>query len=127
MVVSILVIFMFMTCYRFDTPQRYLDMGDRDSALRALQLVYTSQGAGARLHQLEAENIPAKASTTSSENLSGNSTKALWVCLIFSTLQQLTGINGIIFYSSQIFGNSDKYDIYDGIVVGESQRRSLCW
>ena len=40
--VSILVIFMFMTCYRFDTPQRYLDMGDRDSALRALQLVYTS-------------------------------------------------------------------------------------
>lgn len=49
-------------------------------------------------------------SAASSVKLSSNVPKAVVVCVIFSIFQQLTGLNGIIFYSSQIFGSSDQED-----------------
>lgn len=50
--------------------------------------------------------------------LSSNVTKALIVCAIFSAFQQLTGMNAITFYASQIFqSKSDVYDIYEGIKI----------
>lgn len=80
-------------------------------------MVYTSEGAERRFKQLEIEIVGSTSSETGNNSLKANSMKALFVCIFLSIFQQLSGINGILFYSSQIFGSSDKEDFYQGIIV----------
>ncbi len=67
--------------------------------MKALRQVYTSEGADIRFSELEMET-GIQGSPSSGMRLKDNAPKALIVCLIFSVFQQLSGINGIIFYSS---------------------------
>lgn len=115
-VVGVLQILAFATCYRFDTPVKYLENGEKGSARRALGLVYDETGVDIRLQQLES-SISLDATSAANNSLRANSGCAIAVCLIFSVLQQFTGINAIIFYSAEIFGSSNLEDIYQGIVV----------
>lgn len=98
-VMAVVQVIGFLIFYRYDTPQKYLEKNDQLTAKKALQMVYTSEGAEMRLKQLEFE-ISGVTNSQSNNSIKANSTRALWVCIFLSIFQQLSGINGIIFYSS---------------------------
>ena len=100
-VMAVLQVLGFLVCFRYDSPQKYIEKGDNLTAMKALLMVYTSDGAETRLRQLEKEIAGDPSSTPKSNNsIKSNSNKALFVCILLSIFQQLSGINGIIFYSS---------------------------
>ena len=105
-VVGVLHIIAFVTCFWYDTPVKYLENGEKDQARVALGLVYLESGIDIRLQQLES-SLSFNNTSASNNSIKANSGCALAVCLIFSVLQQFTGINAIIFYSAEIFGSSN--------------------
>lgn len=48
-IIAIVQIILFLTVYRLDTPQKYLELNDMESARKALEYVYSKLGAAIRI------------------------------------------------------------------------------
>ena len=93
-------------------------MNKKELARQALRYVFTAEGAEVRLRQLEIETSSLMSTSLSEGGVRGNAFKAMLVSWSLAILQQFTGINAIIFYSTQIFqSKTDDHDIYSGLVV----------
>ena len=51
-IIAVLQSLAFLICFRYDTPQKYIERGQRDTAAKALRMVYTGTGAQDRLREL---------------------------------------------------------------------------
>ena len=85
-----------------DTARWYLKMGRRVEAERVLQKVNPAGDAAAEATHLE-EGIEADAQATWREVFARDWRKPLSVAALLAVLQQLTGINAIIYYADTIF------------------------
>jgi SP family arabinose:H+ symporter-like MFS transporter len=110
-------VLMLIFVYRYESPAYYISKGDVEKATRALTEIYSNE-ADARevLKEISEGNevIPESTSTqmamvertqksTETTSLYSKYKKAFWIGLIVPALQQLSGINAIVFYSHTIF------------------------
>ena len=77
-----------------------MEMNKKELARQALRYVFTAEGAEVRLRQLEIETSSLMSTSLSEGGVRGNAFKAMLVSWSLAILQQFTGINAIIFYST---------------------------
>jgi sugar porter (SP) family MFS transporter len=99
-----------------------LKMGRRDDARAVLVKVDGADVADAELSQIEADLAAEEREGQASwgEVLSPSLRRALWLGLGLAVLQQVTGINAIIYYANEIFAEA-------GFTTAEQQAKATLW
>jgi sugar porter (SP) family MFS transporter len=99
-----------------------LKMGRRDEARAVLVKVDGADVADAELAQVEADLAAEEREGQASwgEVLSPSLRRALWLGLGLAVLQQVTGINAIIYYANEIFAEA-------GFTTAEQQAKATLW
>jgi sugar porter (SP) family MFS transporter len=99
-----------------------LKMGRRDEARASLVKVDGPEIADAELAQLEADLVADEQEGQASWGEVANPAlrRALWVGIGLAVLQQVTGINAIIYYANEIFAEA-------GFTTAEQQAKATLW
>jgi sugar porter (SP) family MFS transporter len=99
-----------------------LKMGRRDEARASLVKVDGPEIADAELAQIEADLVSDEQEGQASwgEVASPALRRALWVGIGLAVLQQVTGINAIIYYANEIFAEA-------GFTTAEQQAKATLW
>ncbi len=99
-----------------------LKMGRRDEARASLVKVDGPEVADVELAQIEADLVAEQREGQASwgEVLSPSLRRALWVGIGLAVLQQVTGINAIIYYANEIFAEA-------GFTTAEQQAKATLW
>ena len=99
-----------------------LRMGRRDEALASLVKVDGPDVADAELAQIEADLLVDRQEGQASwgEVMAPSLRRALWVGVGLAVLQQVTGINAIIYYANEIFAEA-------GFTTAEQQAKATLW
>lgn len=110
---AIVQVILITSIYRFESPSFYIAKGDIEMAKMALSKIYKNEQEVAEvLNELSGAGEEAPEAVTV-ENSSDKHAKtrslysmykqAFWIGLILPALQQLSGINAIMFYANTIF------------------------
>jgi SP family arabinose:H+ symporter-like MFS transporter len=104
-----------------ESPRWLVEKERNDEALAILTRVNGSATAGRELRQIQ-ETV-AEESGTLRDLLQPGFRRALWIAVSLAILQQVTGINTVLFYGSIIFkeqvgGHSETSAIFANVVVG---------
>ena len=99
-----------------------LRMGRRDEALASLVKVDGPDVADAELAQIETDLLVDRQEGQASwgEVMAPSLRRALWVGVGLAVLQQVTGINAIIYYANEIFAEA-------GFTTAEQQAKATLW
>ena len=99
-----------------------LKMGRRDEALASLVKVDGPEIADAELAQIETDLLVDQQEGQASwgEVMAPSLRRALWVGIGLAVLQQVTGINAIIYYANEIFAEA-------GFTTAEQQAKATLW
>jgi sugar porter (SP) family MFS transporter len=99
-----------------------LKMGRRDEARASLVKVDGPEIADAELAQIEKDLVADEQEGQASWGEVANPTlrRALWVGIGLAVLQQVTGINAIIYYANEIFAEA-------GFTTAEQQAKATLW
>ena len=110
-VVSLIQVLLLLTVFNYETPVHLHEKGMHDDLMRVLKKIYNDPDEiKYRLDQLQnAANAQKQNSGEKEAGMVATFTdpsirSAAWVGFFFSTFQQLTGMNAIMFYSGQLFG-----------------------
>mmetsp|Transcript_20878 Transcript_20878/g.23618 ORF Transcript_20878/g.23618 Transcript_20878/m.23618 type:complete len:486 (-) Transcript_20878:490-1947(-) len=106
--IALLQVILFTTIFRFETPKFLYKKGKKDEAKHVLYRLQLKSEAASSYNSLEVEEVQNDQSSeiTYSDLWSPRYRKAVTIGCILSALQQFSGINAIIVYSSSIFGAS---------------------
>ena len=99
-----------------------LKMGRRDEARASLLKVDGPEIADAELAQIEKDLVAEEQEGQASwgEVMAPSLRRALWVGIGLAVLQQVTGINAIIYYANEIFAEA-------GFTTAEQQAKATLW
>jgi SP family galactose:H+ symporter-like MFS transporter len=99
-----------------------LKMGRRDEARASLLKVDGPEIADAELSQIEKDLVAEEQEGQASwgEVMAPSLRRALWVGIGLAVLQQVTGINAIIYYANEIFAEA-------GFTTAEQQAKATLW
>ncbi|HEX6725564.1 MAG TPA: sugar porter family MFS transporter, partial [Gaiella sp.] len=99
-----------------------LKMGRRDDARASLVKVDGPETADAELAQIETDLLVDQQEGQASwgEVMAPSLRRALWVGIGLAVLQQVTGINAIIYYANEIFAEA-------GFTTAEQQAKATLW
>lgn len=108
-------LFLFMLMFVPHSP-RWLVMKQRDEqAGKVLAKLYVNKSqADAQLAQIKV-SINEASSTTNTKVIAGGLAFAVFIGVMLSVLQQITGINAILYYGAEIFSNSLGYGPQDAL------------
>lgn len=87
--------------HKMESPRFYYMKGETESAKAALDLIYMPHRVQKQMNLLEEEK--AKLMVLDSPIVSSMKTRRVWYIRIIFILQQLAGINAMVFYSYQFF------------------------
>ena len=126
--VSALQMLLLSTCFRHETPVYLQEKGREEELLVVMKKFYTGMEVRRRLDALQAGSQRNEGKQESQEVtiketfLDPRIRGAAWVGFWLVTIQQLTGINAVIFYSAQLFGR----DVDDPTSTGLSPNVVSC-
>ncbi len=104
-----------------ESPRWLVEMKRSPEALTILTKINGRNAATAELHEIE--QTVAEESGTLAELFQPGLRRALWIAISLAILQQVTGINTVLFYGSVIFkeqvhSGSDSAAIFANVIVG---------
>ena len=106
-VIAIIHTLLLLTCFRFETPFDLKNLNKDDDLLVLMKRCYKVNEVKLRITQIPGcgeENATNQEDVSYWETISDPAIrKSAWVGFVLAMLQQWTGINAIIFYSSQLF------------------------
>ena len=104
---SIIQVILILTVFRYESAVHYLTKGDEENAKLSLQCIYSDNNEVEAIFK-ELTNA-AKCTSGHSEEVTGSLygtyKKAFWIGILLPTIQQLTGINAVMFYAPTMFDN----------------------
>lgn len=103
-----------------ETPRWLLKMGNRDAALQSTTKISGAGGAQVRLDKIQADLDADQQQAGWAEVFAPKVRRMLWVGIGLAIFQQVTGINAIIYYANEIFGEA-------GFVSDQAKADATLW
>jgi len=106
-IIATIQLILMMTIYREDSPAFYSSKGNWEQVEKIYKLIYADEKEATELvtSLRRAEENALRASTVGGGSLFATYKQAFFIGLILPMIQQLTGINIVMFYAAEVFKN----------------------
>ncbi|MGL5385959.1 MAG: sugar porter family MFS transporter [Serratia sp. (in: enterobacteria)] len=106
---SVIQVILILTVYRYESAVHYLSKGDEETAKLTLKHIYSDPNEVEEVFKELTNAVNCTSTGGSGHEVTGSlySTykKAFWFGILLPAIQQLTGINAVMFYAPTMFGN----------------------
>ncbi|MGL5389772.1 MAG: sugar porter family MFS transporter [Serratia sp. (in: enterobacteria)] len=106
---SLIQVILILTVYRYESAVHYLSKGDEENAKLSLQAIYSDPNEAEAIFKEMSNAAKCTNSGDSNEEVTGSLysiyKKAFWFGILLPAIQQLTGINAVMFYAPTMFEN----------------------
>eukprot|EP00826_Nyctotherus_ovalis_P010764 TRINITY_DN12820_c0_g2_i2.p1 TRINITY_DN12820_c0_g2~~TRINITY_DN12820_c0_g2_i2.p1 ORF type:complete len:224 (-),score=44.18 TRINITY_DN12820_c0_g2_i2:852-1523(-) len=109
-VFSLLQVFLLLFVYRYESPLFYILNDDTETARRALEKIYPDEEDVTQVLDEVLGNQKSMSGESIIGSLYDTYKRAFWIGLLIPAIQQLTGINALMFYAPVIFSAGGKRD-----------------